>query len=177
MKENISISKYHLDSLNASAITHEAIGARGYKTINDENELRILGFSAGQCRVPGLLLPVWTTDGQIGTYVYRPDNPRVVENRNKTNPDGTHPVKVIKYEIPKGEGVRLDCPPTCQPRLADPSIPLWTTEGQKKADALASVGLCAIALLGVWNFVGKNEHGGITFLTDWQYIALNGRDV
>src|SRR5688572_20199994 len=134
MEENISISQRHLDSLRASAINDEIIRARGYKTITDENELRILGFASGQCRVPGLLLPVWTTDGQIGTYVYRPDNPRVVENRNKTN---THPVKVIKYEIPKGEGVRLDCPPTCQPRLADPSIPLWITEGQKKADALA----------------------------------------
>jgi hypothetical protein len=177
MEKNILISQDHLNHLYSSAIIDEIIIARGYKTIIDENELRNLGFSAGQCRVPGLLLPLWTTDGQNGTYVYRPDNPRVVENMKKTNPDGTHPNTVIKYELPKGIGVRLDCPPIGQPMLADPSIPLWITEGQKKADALASAGLCAIALLGVWNFVGKNELGGVTFLADWQHVALNGRPI
>ncbi|HAW50771.1 MAG TPA: hypothetical protein DCX54_00345, partial [Flavobacteriales bacterium] len=177
MENAISLSQSHFVMLHGSAIKDEIITARGYKTTTDENELRELGFSSGQRRVPGLLLPLWTTDGQIGFYVYRPDNPRVVENRKKKNPDGTHPGRVIKYEMPKGEGVRLDCPPTCQPLLADPSIPLWITEGQKKADALASAGLCAIAILGVWNFVGKNAHGGVTFLSDWQYVALNGRNV
>ena len=98
--------------------------------------------------------------------VYRPDAPR-------HGKDG----KLIKYELPKDAGVRLDCPPRCQPMLADPSIPLWITEGQKKADALASHGLCAIALLGVWNFKGRNPFGGTTLLADFDYIALNGRDV
>lgn len=177
MSNNSSLSQEHIRSLCASAIKDEIINARGYKTITDEKELRELGFSPSQCRVPGLLLPLWTTDGQIGPYIYRPDNPRVMENRKHKNPDGTHPLRVIKYEMPKGEGIRLDCPPTCQPKLADPSIPLWITEGQKKADALASVGLCAIALLGVWNFVGRNDFGGVTFLSDWQYVALNGRNI
>ena len=61
--------------------------------------------------------------------------------------------------------------------LGDPQIPLWVTEGQKKADALASRGPCAIALLGVWNFKGKNSFGGTSLLADFDYIALNGRDV
>jgi hypothetical protein len=65
----------------------------------------------------------------------------------------------------------------CQPQLADPRVPLWITEGQKKAAALASRGLCAVALLGVWNFKGKNEFGAATFLADWDYIALTGREV
>lgn len=59
----------------------------------------------------------------------------------------------------------------------NPSVPLWISEGQKKADALASKGLCAIALLGVWNFVGRNEFGGNTFLADWQYVALKNREI
>jgi Domain of unknown function (DUF3854) len=98
--------------------------------------------------------------------VYRSDTPR-------TGKDG----RAYKYEFPKGAGVKLDCPPHCRPMLPDPSIPLWITEGQKKADALASHGLCAIALLGVWNFKGKNPFGGTTLLADFDYIALDGRDV
>jgi hypothetical protein len=161
-----------------SGICDELIAARGYRTITDRKELNKLGFSRAQSRVPGLLLPLHTTDGGNTLSVYRPDNPRVAEQKNKGKlPDGTYPNKVIKYEVPKGTGTRIDCPPTCQPMLADPSIPLWITEGQKKADSLVSHGLCAIALLGVWNWKGKNPFGGTTFSNDFDYIALDGRDV
>lgn len=61
--------------------------------------------------------------------------------------------------------------------LGDPRTPMWITEGQKKSDALASHGLCAIALLGVWGFKGKNPFGGTTILADFDAIALDGRDV
>src|SRR5439155_25397616 len=57
------------------------------------------------------------------------------------------------------------------------AIPLWVTEGQKKADSLASRSACAVALLGVWNFKGQNPFGGTTFLNDWDYIALENRNV
>jgi len=42
---------------------------------------------------------------------------------------------------------------------------------------LASHDACAISLPGVWGFKGKNNFGGTTFLTDWDYIALKGRTV
>jgi hypothetical protein len=54
---------------------------------------------------------------------------------------------------------------------------VWLTEGVKKADALASRNQCAVALLGVWNFKGKNDWGGVTFLADFDHIALKERDV
>lgn len=176
--KNGKLSDKHLKMLRDSAISDDVIAQRGYRTITDAQELVQLGFAPAQRRVPGLLLPLHTTDGGNGGYTYRPDNPRVVEQKSKGKlPDGTYPCKEIKYEYPKGAPMRVDCPPICQPRLADPTIPLWITEGQKKADALASQGACVIALLGVWNFRGKNKHGGIAFLADFDYIALNGRDV
>lgn len=61
--------------------------------------------------------------------------------------------------------------------LGDPRLPLWITEGSKKADALASQGACALSLTGVWGFKGKNELGGVVFLSDWDYIALGERTV
>ena len=61
--------------------------------------------------------------------------------------------------------------------LGDPQVPLWITEGSKKADALASKGACAISITGVWGFKGKNAQGGITFLADWDYVSLKERKV
>jgi hypothetical protein len=175
---DLILSPQHLSMLRQeSGISDQVISARGYRTITLEQDLRDLGFAASQSRVPGLLLPLWATDGSNGLCVYRPDKPRVVEDRKRRNPDGTYPCRELKYEVPKGSSTRLDCPPTCKPMLQNPSIPLWVTEGQKKADSLASRGLCAIALLGVWNWRGKNDVGGVVFLADWDRVALNGREV
>jgi hypothetical protein len=56
-------------------------------------------------------------------------------------------------------------------------IPLFITEGIKKADALVSRELCAVALIGVWNWRGTNEHGGKMALPEWESVALNDRGV
>jgi len=174
----LGLEQHHFEMLKGSAISDDVIKERGYRTITKSEELKKYGFSDLQSRVPGLLLPLHSTDGKISMYVYRPDNPRVFEDKKQRNEDGTYKQKIIKYEIPKGEKMRLDVPPRCRENLGDPSIPLWITEGQKKADALASVGLCAIALLGVWNFIGTNSKGGKVFLSDFLDIALNkGRSV
>ena len=152
-----------------SGIADDVISERGYRSITGAEgygELKALGFAKVQSQTPGLLVPLWTTDGRQIPMVYRPDAPRLSR-------DG----KPIKYEIPKGVGVRLDCPPRCRPQLADPSVPLWMTEGQKKADSLASHGAVAISILGVWSFIGKNTFGGNTLLTDFDHVAWNGREV
>jgi len=39
-------------------------------------------------------------------------------------------------------------------------LPLFITEGIPKGDAAVTIGLCCIALLGVWNFRGTNDAGG-----------------
>jgi hypothetical protein len=155
---------------DGSGITDEVITERGYRSIDGAQglaELKALGFSVKQAwHSDGLLLPLHTTDGQQPLTIYRPDQPQ---------PDANG--RPRKYLLPKGAGVRLDCPPRCQPLLADPTVPLWITEGQKKADALASQGTVALCLLGVWNFKGKNALGGNTLLADWDYVALKGREV
>ena len=156
----------HLDHLKASAISTDVIRERGYISILGKKPLAELGFSPAQQRTPGILIPLRGVDGgQVG-HQYRPDNPR-------TNLAG----KPVKYENPPGSRIRLDCPPRSQPMLADPSIPLWITEGSKKADALASRDACAISLTGVWGFKGKNQAGGVTILADWDHVTLRDRTV
>ena len=123
------ISQLHYKMLKASAILDVVIQERGCRTITNPKELHELGFSPAQERAPGLLLPVHSTDGQIPFYVYRPDYPRVIENKMKRNPDGTYKQKIIRYEMPKGAKMRLDVPPRCRAALGDPKIPLYVTEG------------------------------------------------
>jgi hypothetical protein len=155
-----------------SAISEEVSSARGYRTITDTKELAALGFAPKQQLTPGLLMPGHGPDGSNGFCAYKPDYPRQARNNKGELTD-----KVIKYEIPAGASMRLDVPPVCRPMLADPSIPLWMTEGVKKADALASHGFCAACLYGVWNFKGQNAFSGLTVLADFDFIAWNGRDV
>ena len=151
---------------DGSGISPQVILERGYKSILGKAELAKSGFSPSQQHAPGILIPLWGVDGNQAGYQYRPDNPRF-DSRGRP----------VKYESPRGSANRLDCPPRCQKMLADPKVPLWITEGSKKADALTSHGACAISLPGVWGFRGKNNYGGTTFLTDWDYIALKGRTV
>jgi hypothetical protein len=167
------VSAEHLKQLrDGSGLSPEVIQERGYRTVTRRAELRDYGFSTAQCRAaPGLLIPQCGTDGGNGLYLFRPDTPRVLYDRHRDKS------RIVKYEMPAGAGVRLDCPPRCREALADPSVPLWITEGSKKADAGASNGLCVISLSGVWGFKGKNALGGVTILSDWDHVALKGRTV
>ncbi len=150
-----------------SGISQEVVEARGYRTVETKSELKSLGFSERQCNKPGLLIPVYSPTGDIATYQYRPDKPRIDK---KGRP--------VKYETPSGTRMVLDIHPFAREKLGNPSIPLFITEGIKKSDALVSRGLCAVTLLGVWSWRGTNEHGGKVALYEWEYVALNnGRRV
>jgi len=160
------LADHFLHLNDCSGLSIEVIKERGYRSMLGKSELEKLGFTPAQQRAPGILIPLWSVDNKEAGFQFRPDHPRT-SNRGKT----------VKYESPAGSSNRLDCPPRCQKILGNPQIPLWITEGSKKADALASKGACAISVTGVWGFKGKNQFGGITFLTDWDYIALKNRTV
>jgi Domain of unknown function (DUF3854) len=164
-----SLSDAHRKMLEVeSGIKPNVIATRSYKTVNTKADLVTLGFSKSQLNVPTLLIPIFGVNGGIVSYQSRPDSPRI---GGKGKP--------IKYETPKGSSMVLDVHPFpfARVKLKDPSIPLFITEGIKKGDALISRDLCAIALIGVWNWRGTNEHGGKTALADWEDIAFNERKV
>jgi len=162
---NDRIAANHLEMLQASGLTTESIRSRGYFTAMKKVELASLGFSAQQQLTPALVIPVFGPQGEVVLYQARPDQPRM---RNG---------KIVKYETPAKSRMALDVPPTVRHLLGDPNVPLFITEGVKKADALATRGLCSVALLGVWNFRGVNDLGGKTLLAGFESIAVNGRNV
>jgi hypothetical protein len=142
----------------------EVAKARGYRSVKTKSELEELGFTKAQRRVPALLIPVSDVRGEIATYQIRPDVPRI----NKRG-------KPVKYETPSDSKMVLDIPPNARPSLGNPAIPLFITEGARKADSGISIEICCIDVLGVWNFRGSNELGGKVALPDWEYIALKER--
>lgn len=158
------LAEHHRELLErGSAIAADVIDARGYWTAPTWHELGGLGFRGTQKRAecfPGLVVPQWSTDGENVYSVIRWDTPRMT-------PSG----KSIKYDAPAGVKLRIDVPPTCRPGLADPTRDLWLTEGAKKADALASAGLCAVNIPGVWSWKTP------TVMADFDSIVLRERRV
>ncbi|MEN6356545.1 MAG: DUF3854 domain-containing protein [Armatimonadota bacterium] len=148
-----------------SGIAEEVALQRGYRSIMKKSELRSLGFAESQCRVPALLLPIRSVLGEIVNYQIRPNQPRIRDG------------KAVKYETPAKSKLALDVPPSCLRHLSDPNVPLFITEGVRKADSAASRGICCIDLLGVWNWRGSNDVGGKVALPDWEMVALNDRQV
>jgi hypothetical protein len=168
------ISGEHLKMLAASGISAEHARRRGYESIESGRYLANLGTNpngdtigitrAGR-NTPGLLIPLLRPDRSTWGYQYRPDVPRTSNG------------KPVKYETPSRQRAGLDVPPGVAADLGDPSVPLWITEGAKKAHAGAINGLCIVALVGVWSWRGANPHGGKMALADWHDVALNGRRV
>ena len=160
------LSDHHRAALaRESSIKPEVITARGYRTVTAKADLAKLGFSRSQQLVPALLIPIHDPTGRVATYQIRPDEPREVKG------------KKLKYETPTGSSLTLDVNPLSLNKLGDPATPLCITEGSKKVDALASRGLCALGLMGVWGWRGTNPNGGKTALPAWENVALNGRTV
>jgi Protein of unknown function (DUF3631)/Domain of unknown function (DUF3854) len=162
----LSILPQHQALLAASAIDPDVARARGYVSVDTRKQLQryAKGFGS-KCPIPGLLIPLRRADGSIWGYQYRPDAPRVMNGKPR------------KYETPYQQPGGIDIPVAINGKLADPSEPLFVTEGSRKADAAVSAGLCCVSLLGVWSWRGTNPVGGKVALPDWHDVALNGRRV
>ncbi len=165
-RDTESLLPQHQKLIDDSAIAPVVAAARGYRSVTSKSELKRLGFSDRQCRTPALLIPMYNERAEIVLYQIRPDQSRVGK-------DG----KLIKYETPAKAKMRLDIPPGAATKLGDPAVPLFITEGVRKADSAVSKGLCTIALIGVWNWRDTNDAGGKTALSEWESIALNDRKV
>ncbi|HKY45021.1 MAG TPA: phage/plasmid primase, P4 family [Pyrinomonadaceae bacterium] len=169
-----ALSAEHYEELIVSScIDPETALNRGYRTLEDTGESRDLLESLGfrpyvwsrEDAYPGLLIPMYGADGTVRGHQYKPAVPR-----KRRKEDGTS--VPVKYETPSKAPNVVDVPTYTRTVLTDPAVPLWITEGMKKVDCLASRGLAALGLTGVFNWKAKN---GV--LGDWEEIPLKGRPV
>jgi hypothetical protein len=156
----LKLSENHRKMLiGESSIAPDLVAERGYATVRSRTEL--LGFKKYQRRVPALLVPIYSPDGETTSAQLRPDNPR----KDKKG-------KPLKYETPGESTVILDVHPRMRESVRYSTEDLWITEGIKKADSLASRDLPTVGLIGVWNWQRDGE-----MLPCWDYVRLEGRRV
>ncbi|MGH9938164.1 MAG: DUF3854 domain-containing protein, partial [Blastocatellia bacterium] len=160
----------HAKLIEDSAVSPSVAINRGYSTATKKAELKALGFKDYQQLPPALVIPIYGVTGEIVNYQIRPDRPRILKSKNGKA------AKPLKYETVADSQIRLDVPPAARAWLGDPKRPLFVTEGARKADSAVSLGLCCVALLGVWNWRGSNDAGGLTALADWESIAFKSKD-
>jgi Domain of unknown function (DUF3854) len=162
---SIVMHAQHAKLLEDSAIPPELASRREYVTVDTLKRVRDLRV-VKSATVPGLLIPLRDKAGSVWGYQYRPDVPR-------TDMKG----RQVKYETPWQQRNGLDVRPCVGPKLDDPAVPLWITEGTRKADSAANLGLACISLSGVDCWRGTNAAGGKVALPEWADVALNGRRV
>lgn len=158
----------HAELLRASGISPDVARQRNYQSVDTKTRLASIDIPKTHRLVPGLLLPVYGPEcrnGEASTWQYRPDHPRLDAKG-----------KPVKY-VTAMRGMVIDVPPAVRPHIGDPGRPLWITEGIRKVDAAVSAGIDCLGLLGVFNWRGRNDVGGLTTLPAWEDIALNGRDI
>jgi hypothetical protein len=157
------VKPQHIQQLEeGSGIARKVISERGVRTVSCGRELPE-GFSWRQRRRgPGILFTVHRPNGET-SWSFRPDEP-----------DPKDPGR--KYEQPSkhygGPGNVLDVHPRMRDRLLDLGVEITFVEGIKKADALTSQGILAVAITGVWNWLSDGEP-----IPDMMEIPVSGRRV
>jgi uncharacterized protein DUF3854 len=153
----------HIQQLvEESSIAREVIAERGVHTVAGGRELP-KGFSWRQKkRGAGILFTVHRPNGET-SWSFRPDEP---------DPENTG----RKYEQPSkhygGPGNILDVHPRMRHLIDATSAEISFVEGIKKADALTSRGVLAVAITGVWNWLSDGQP-----IADMLEIPLDGRRV
>lgn len=153
-------------------VSPEIAAERNYRRITSTTQLGAYDhqLTERQAQIPGLLFPVYRLgESTPYTYVLRPDKSRM-------GYDG----KNVKYEWPERVPLCLDVLPCYHDALSDPSIPIWITEGAKKADALASAfgsTIVPININGVWGWRRRGKDGASHPIDDLDAIAWAGRRV
>ncbi len=169
--QEVQLSEHHIKLLRTELNLSQAIiNSRHYKSVMDSKNLKQIGLS--QNLGQGVIIPLNTPDGLSGQIVYRPDEPREIKNKKADSQ-----LRTAKYFFPNKQKVFLDCPLDCKELIKNPSVPLWITDDPIKADVLATQGLCAIAIVGIWDYAGKKNREEIVRLSDWDHIELVGRPI
>jgi hypothetical protein len=142
-----------------SGIDQGVAEERGYYTARKRSEVPD-EFPEWQRRL-GIVIPMYSPDGETVGYQLRPDRPRKGGQ---------------KYETAAGVSPVVDVHPRMWEEARHGDGPLLITEGAKTGDAATSRGVCTVVLAGVWMWcVPKVRPYRLKPCFD--HIRLKGREV
>jgi hypothetical protein len=149
----------HYQDLLRSGLSDDTIAASQIYSASASQVAAILGYSAG----PGMAIP-YPMNGTSTSFT------RIKLDR--ASADGK------RYRTRKDGGNRLYIPPLVDPaRLADPSVPVYLTEGEKKTLKANQEGLLTLGLAGVWNWRTTRPDGRTGALPEFDTIPWTNRPV
>ncbi len=158
-----ALAPEHRDDLRKSGLTNETLAAQFIRSVPPGTLARLLGFDMPAIR-SALLFPFRSPAGGFMDHV------RVKVFPALTDADG----HAIKYLQPRQTPPRVYFVASCLRAVLEGTGPLWCVEGEKKALAVAQLGLPAVGFCGVEGWHRKGEH---RLLPDFDAIALAGRVV
>jgi len=151
----------HLADLQKSGITHATIRAQRICSVPREAIEPLLGFTLAGIR-SGMLIPFPDPEGGFMPHIRIKLFPVLVDR-------GGHSVKYLQ---PRGSGVRLFFPLQTLDAALNGGVPVWLIEGEKKALAVAQLGLPSVGFCGIH---GWHSGGSRRLLTDFDHICLTDR--
>lgn len=157
--ETLSLAPHHLKDLRNSGLSDITIIEASIKSVLPNEIRKKLGFD-----VLGLqsMYEIPYNDEYSRFRVFYDENIKHLKDYQKRP----------KYLTGKNSGNHLYIPHKVKPILTDISIPLYITEGEKKALKAVQEGLYCIAISGLWNWKVKDKDD---LIPDFDLLALDGR--
>jgi Domain of unknown function (DUF3854)/Family of unknown function (DUF5906) len=175
--------------LNAVMLAMLADLARSGISRREAQRLRVVPLNADDTRTlnkgafidPSYRLPYFALDGSVDKSFFRlkrlslksdvvdlgatGDAKRVGQDYRYFQPNDTLPRVYLPPLLPKTQ--------SWEKIASDPSIPIYITEGEKKAAKACLMGLVCVGLGGVWNW--KSKKGGVALIPDLKTIDWRNR--
>jgi hypothetical protein len=155
----------HLADLKKSGLSDETINQSRINSIDVDELLCVLSGKAplGIESAYAIAFPPFDDGFERYRIFYKPNCEKDIDGKKKP-----------KYlQVAKAPN-RLYIPPKAFSVLDDASIPLWLTEGEKKALWGCQEGLPTVGITGLWNWCKK---GTKNLIDDFDLIRFQGRTV
>ncbi len=157
------LAPQHLQDLKASGLTEETIRIQRIRSVPPGMISRLTGFDVAGAS-SAMLIPFPDPFGGFMDHVRIRVFPPLTDRAGHS----------IKYLQPRRSGVRLFFPLPQMAEALNGPAPLWLVEGEKKALAVAQLGLPAVGFCGIegWHLTGSRQ-----LLPDFLWLRLGARVV
>ncbi|MEX2222779.1 MAG: DUF3854 domain-containing protein [Candidatus Rokuibacteriota bacterium] len=158
-----ALAPEHLADLRKSGLTDETIADQLFRSVPPATIPRLVGFECPRARSM-MLIPFRSPAGGFMDHVRVKIFPPLTDAAGHS----------VKYLQPRGAGPRVYFVARCLADVLEGDAPLWIVEGEKKALAVAQLGLPAVGICGV---EGWHQRGDERLLPDFDALRLRGRIV